>query len=540
MKIITLIGLLVCSSFYKPFTMKKLFYLMLALGFIIHSCSSPESDPCDSQYCLNDGTCINGSCFCPLDYEGEHCETRKKGKVIFWERNDGASCTLSTGITINGQTKYITDYSVSAPSCASVDAPVFELTPGTYTYTATCGTNASKQGTISISAGACTSERIDFTFVNGSILFWTQSDLGCGNITVNIGGQSKTLDSYHSGAPACGASGAATFNLAPGTYAYTASCAGLNWSGNVTVSGGQCTKQQLVKSGSGGGGSATGQAVFWIGSSLFCGNINVSVGGQSKTFSSDLYYSSAPDCGASAAATFTLAPGTYAYTASCSGLNWSGNVTVIANNCSKTQLLNYSGGGGSTTGQALFWLASDLGCGNINVTVAGQSKAISTYSTSGTPACGAGGATFTLAPGTYAYTASCTGENWSGNVTITANGCSKIQLTSSSGGGGSANCNWNAAVNCIQVTRKIGVRCGDSQSVEITYKNICTQKIKVFTCLQKIDGTWSEGADGTFDDGFDPGASHTSYVCKGTGEYKIFAMSLTAYLQNACAYPNCN
>ena len=96
-----------------------------------------------------------------------------------------------------------------------------------------------------------------------------------------------------------------------------------------------------------------------------------------------------------------------------------------------------TGGGGSTTGQGMFWVASDLGCGSITVTCAGISKTITGFYSSSTPACGAtGGANFDLPGGTYSYTASCSGKTWSGNINITNGSCSRIQLTSSGGSGG--------------------------------------------------------------------------------------------------------
>ena len=90
-----------------------------------------------------------------------------------------------------------------------------------------------------------------------------------------------------------------------------------------------------------------------------------------------------------------------------------------------------SGNGGTSNGQAMFWISSDLGCGNISVSLNGTSRSISSFYSSGTPGCGASGcATFTLAPGTYSYTASCSGYSWTGRtVTVSSNGCSTIQLT---------------------------------------------------------------------------------------------------------------
>lgn len=80
----------------------------------------------------------------------------------------------------------------------------------------------------------------------GQGMFWIQSDLGCGNITVTISGVSKTITSYYSSSPSCGSSGCATYNLSPGTYVYTASCSGYTWGpSNITISSGGCSKMQL-------------------------------------------------------------------------------------------------------------------------------------------------------------------------------------------------------------------------------------------------------------------------------------------------------
>ncbi|MHC2990237.1 hypothetical protein OB13_01025 [Pontibacter sp. HJ8] len=93
-----------------------------------------------------------------------------------------------------------------------------------------------------------------------------------------------------------------------------------------------------------------------------------------------------------------------------------------------------SGGGTGTTsnGQVLFWTASKtLGGSYINVYVEGAyvGQITSYYSTG--PSCGASGsASVTKAPGTYQFTAAGEdGTKWSGTVTVTANGCYKMQLT---------------------------------------------------------------------------------------------------------------
>ncbi len=91
--------------------------------------------------------------------------------------------------------------------------------------------------------------------------------------------------------------------------------------------------------------------------------------------------------------------------------------------------LNGGGGGGSSTGSAMFWTSSDLGCGNITVTISNTSGTISQYYSSATPTCGAGGcANFTLPPGTYNYTAGCTNKTWDGIINVTVGGCMRMRL----------------------------------------------------------------------------------------------------------------
>jgi hypothetical protein len=83
----------------------------------------------------------------------------------------------------------------------------------------------------------------------------------------------------------------------------------------------------------------------------------------------------------------------------------------------------------STTGQAMFWTGADQKCGAITVKVNGQSKSITSYSTSSAPACGtAGSATFDLPVGTYSYTAECSLYKWSGSITVISSSCSKIKF----------------------------------------------------------------------------------------------------------------
>ncbi len=88
--------------------------------------------------------------------------------------------------------------------------------------------------------------------------------------------------------------------------------------------------------GGGGGGSGEGNIMFWIGSDLGCGSISVTLQSEGSG-SITSYYGSSPDCGASGCANFTVAPGTYSFSASCGDYTWDGSITVTEDQCSKMQ-----------------------------------------------------------------------------------------------------------------------------------------------------------------------------------------------------------
>ena len=86
------------------------------------------------------------------------------------------------------------------------------------------------------------------------------------------------------------------------------------------------------------------------------------------------------------------------------------------------------GGGGNGQGKATFWTQKDHCCGTITVSVAGSSGSVSQFY-SATPECGATGcANFTLPAGNHTFTAKCGSYSWSGTVTVTENGCFRMQL----------------------------------------------------------------------------------------------------------------
>ena len=78
----------------------------------------------------------------------------------------------------------------------------------------------------------------------------------------------------------------------------------------------------------------SGEVMFWYNSNGTSATINI--GGKIRYISS--YYSSAPSCGSSGCATFTLPIGSYNFMASSTWSTWSGTVSVTSTGCSKMLL----------------------------------------------------------------------------------------------------------------------------------------------------------------------------------------------------------
>ncbi len=84
---------------------------------------------------------------------------------------------------------------------------------------------------------------------NGQLTFWAkQSCTAGGNITVKLNNnQTGVITAFTTNEPACGASGTASFTLAPGVYNWKANCGTSDsTSGIVTVQSNQCVKLEVV------------------------------------------------------------------------------------------------------------------------------------------------------------------------------------------------------------------------------------------------------------------------------------------------------
>ena len=66
----------------------KILTVFFAIALLFISC---KKGPCDDVVCLNNGTCLNGDCFCPEWFEGDYCEQEIREKYIGTYRGDFSS-----------------------------------------------------------------------------------------------------------------------------------------------------------------------------------------------------------------------------------------------------------------------------------------------------------------------------------------------------------------------------------------------------------------------------------------------------------------
>lgn len=81
---------------------------------------------------------------------------------------------------------------------------------------------------------------------NGQLMLWAKQ--GCATeLIVLVNGQKDTIATYYPAEPSCGAAGTAFYTLPAGAYTWKAVCAGSTdtVSGNVTVTAGSCTAQEV-------------------------------------------------------------------------------------------------------------------------------------------------------------------------------------------------------------------------------------------------------------------------------------------------------
>lgn len=174
------------------------------------------------------------------DEEGQYANLT--GTVTFWTKNIGGTNPV---VTLNGNEATISQNYSSAPICNASGCATFALAPGTYQYTASGSQSWSGYITISSDGDCVTQELVNNSSSYANAIFWTQTDLGCGNISVYIHGTSGTISGHYSSTPSCGSYGCANFYLPVGTYTFTATCITYNWEGEIEITEGDCSTMML-------------------------------------------------------------------------------------------------------------------------------------------------------------------------------------------------------------------------------------------------------------------------------------------------------
>jgi hypothetical protein len=258
-------------------------------------------------------------------------------------------------------------------------------------------------------------------------LTFYKTEAAIGTVTVTIESENKTI-SVTSTSGSCGATGSANFNLSVGSHDYTATDGIRYWAGTVVVSNGHCTVQRIALIDA---LSGDGEATFWN-NEASVNVVYVTINGVTEQITSTTI---ATYCNYTGSANFSLSYGTYSYSATDGTYNWSGTVSVTPGGCTLKELNIANSGGGSSTGDVMFWLQSDLGHGYISVYVDGTYRGQITNYYSGTPtSCGVTGLTVALSPGNHTWNATAGTYYWpasggTGTVTVTDGGCFKMQLT---------------------------------------------------------------------------------------------------------------
>lgn len=172
---------------------------------------------------------------------------------------------------------------------------------------------------------------------DAQIVFWSKSscNAGSGSVSVKLSnGQTGSISAFTASAPACGAAGAANFNIPAGTYGYEAVCGTDTIRGVVTAAANQCLRQEVAF----GSATPTGQVIFWAKSGCNGNPINIKFNNQNANISN--FSAAAPATCTPTAGNpgFTVAPGIYTMEAICGTDTVRVNVNVQANQCTKVEV----------------------------------------------------------------------------------------------------------------------------------------------------------------------------------------------------------
>ncbi|MEZ4916490.1 MAG: hypothetical protein R2836_05845 [Chitinophagales bacterium] len=162
---------------------------------------------------------------------------------------------------------------------------------------------------------------------------------------------------------------------------------------------------------------------------------------------------------------------------------------------------------------------------------------------SGSTNCGTGAVAVnstTCCPSSSPYYCPSTGLCYGSCEYAQSAGCGSIVkgVNSGGGGGGGSSCTWNYTSG-LQVIPTWGGDCNNPNSFSISVKNNYAFKVKVYSCVQRIDGAYSSYGDVN---GINPGATgYLGFVCEGSGQYILYSEKWDTYIaNNYCAAPGCN
>ncbi len=237
--------------------------------------------------------------------------------------------------------------------------------------------------------------------------------------------------------------------------------------------------------------------------------------GDDRIYIDDMGY-----CGAPCDACAECDPGfTCTFTVSGNGicvddafLRETGTSTTCSDPCGPGQI--------RASGVCVDLCSSDADCSTCCVrTVGGTERNVCAPSLSGCPGGGCGpGQHATNVDGVEMCLPICSSDADCSTCCISTTGGARVCSPSASRcGGGPTDPGCTDRTSCISVEgTERGTHCGDPTSVEVTFRNNCSETIIIQYCFELNDGRWDCGLDS----GFASGERKGGFRCDATGRYQ--------------------